>query len=300
MTIKWTLDLKGEIPVTTLKPMYYIARLLSVPVLSVLILATVRPLGAQVLPDTTGVMFKTITGDAEFSTQPEQWQPLRLDSKMGGGSVIRTHEGSTVDFYLDESKTTLRLMPDSKLAIKTLKVWRAGGQDVTDTELNLLEGGIVGAQKKLMKPSHFQITTTKSVAFIVGTEYLVRADGAVTVLSGSVSINYNLPGNGGSVKVDVPAGQSFNPATGTVVPTTPAYLKSIIADVNTVKNNANVYKAGGATVVVKPDQFVSPTSSKGNNGVGNGVDPQPPGNPPVNDGPGTSPGNPGNKAGANK
>ena len=31
----------------------------------------------------------------------------------------------------------------------------------------------------------------------------------------------------------------------------------------------------------------------GNNGVGNGLDPQPPGNPPVNDGAGTSPGNPG-------
>jgi len=35
---------------------------------------------------------------------------------------------------------------------------------------------------------------------------------------------------------------------------------------------------------------------KGNNGVGNGVDPQPPGNPPVNDGPGTGPGNPGNRS----
>ena len=34
---------------------------------------------------------------------------------------------------------------------------------------------------------------------------------------------------------------------------------------------------------------------KGNNGVGNGVDPQPPGNPPVNDGEGTGPGNPGNR-----
>ena len=33
---------------------------------------------------------------------------------------------------------------------------------------------------------------------------------------------------------------------------------------------------------------------KGNNGVGNGLDPQPPGNPPVNDGPGTGPGNPKN------
>src|SRR5262249_58923680 len=34
---------------------------------------------------------------------------------------------------------------------------------------------------------------------------------------------------------------------------------------------------------------------KGNNGVSNGLDSQPPGNPPVNDGVGTSTGNPGNK-----
>jgi len=40
--------------------------------------------------------------------------------------------------------------------------------------------------------------------------------------------------------------------------------------------------------------FASQGSAKGNNGVGNGLDPQPPGNPPINDGPGTSPGNPGN------
>ena len=33
----------------------------------------------------------------------------------------------------------------------------------------------------------------------------------------------------------------------------------------------------------------------GNNGVGNGPDPEPPGNPPVNDGEGTGPGNPGNR-----
>lgn len=34
-------------------------------------------------------------------------------------------------------------------------------------------------------------------------------------------------------------------------------------------------------------------AEKGNNGVGNGLDPQPPGNPTVNDGPGSTPGNPG-------
>ena len=32
----------------------------------------------------------------------------------------------------------------------------------------------------------------------------------------------------------------------------------------------------------------------GNNGVGNGPDPQPPGNPPINDGPGSGLGHPGN------
>jgi hypothetical protein len=36
-------------------------------------------------------------------------------------------------------------------------------------------------------------------------------------------------------------------------------------------------------------------SQPGDNGVGNGEDPQPPGNPPVNDGPGTGPGKPGKR-----
>jgi hypothetical protein len=41
----------------------------------------------------------------------------------------------------------------------------------------------------------------------------------------------------------------------------------------------------------------SEPSWRGNNGVGNGDDPQPPGNPHINDGPGTGPGNPGNRGG---
>ena len=36
-------------------------------------------------------------------------------------------------------------------------------------------------------------------------------------------------------------------------------------------------------------------AENGNNGLGNGVDPQPPGNPPLNDGAGSEPGNPGKK-----
>jgi len=249
-------------------------------------------------PETTTLMLKTVSGNVEYSTAPGEWRPLTMDSKLFCGSIVRTHEDGAVDFYLQECKTTLRLTSNSKLAIETLQVWPAGQLNVTDTKLKLLEGSIVGSQRKLAKPSRFKIETAQAVASIVGTEYVVRADGAVTVLSGSVSVTYNLPGNRGSIKVDVAAGYSFDPATGTVVPTTPEYLNNLIADINTVKGNAEVFKAGkGATVVVKPEHEMSPTKPKGNNGVGNGVDPQPPGNPPVNDGPGTGPGNPGNRGG---
>jgi hypothetical protein len=65
--------------------------------------------------------------------------------------------------------------------------------------------------------------------------------------------------------------------------------------------------AGKFAVVVPPAMslllsttMTSPAiaaSAMGNNGVGNGQDPQPPGNPPINDGPGTGPGNPGNQGG---
>jgi hypothetical protein len=42
-----------------------------------------------------------------------------------------------------------------------------------------------------------------------------------------------------------------------------------------------------------------PQKLKGNNGLGNGPDPQPPGNPKINDGPGSGTGNPHNGGGSN-
>jgi hypothetical protein len=54
---------------------------------------------------------------------------------------------------------------------------------------------------------------------------------------------------------------------------------------------APAFAASGSGLAEKSNEK---NKEKGNNGVGNGLDPQPPGNPPVNDGSGTSPGNPGN------
>lgn len=66
---------------------------------------------------------------------------------------------------------------------------------------------------------------------------------------------------------------------------------NIVWTVLATDQSGNTATAKGGVLVVNPGN----ARGKGNNGVGNGQDPQPPGNPPVNDGAGTSPGNPGNK-----
>jgi hypothetical protein len=129
---------------------------------------------------------------------------------------------------------------------------------------------------------------------IGGTEYLVQADGTVRCFAGRISINGTFADN---AAINIPAGFSFDPVTRAVAPIQANLVTIVSPDLEVVRHNSrSLKKEPGAIVMNMADQNkVSPT--KGNNGVGNGVDPQPPGNPPINDGPGTGPGNPGNKGG---
>ena len=70
-----------------------------------------------------------------------------------------------------------------------------------------------------------------------------------------------------------------------------AYIAPAILTLKAVPSFAS--NGSGLTEQEREGKFKE--KEKGNNGVGNGIDPQPPGNPKVNDGPGSSPGNPGNK-----
>lgn len=197
------------------------------------------------------VLIKGVTGSATYSTDGVKWHELKTDAVLDHESTIKTGADSSVDFILQYSSTVLRLTPKSEVQLTRLDRLPAGEVIVTDTTLKLASGSILGSQRKLANPSRFKIVTADGVARIIGTEYVVRADGAVTVLSGEVNLNYNLPKNGGAVKATVEAGQSFDPSTGRVISTTPEYLKNITADVDTMRNNAEVYKIGKATLVVK-------------------------------------------------
>lgn len=215
---------------------------------SICLLATVFAFAETSAPP---VLIKGVTGLATYSTDGKSWNILKNETLLDHDAVIKTGASGSVDFILQYSSTVMRLTPNSELELTRLNRLPAGEVVVTDTTLKLVSGSILGSQRKLSNPSRFKIMTSDGVARIIGTEYLVRADGAVTVLSGTVTLNYNLPKNGGTVKATVGPGESFNPATGTVTATTPAFLKNIIADVDSMRNNAETYKVGKATVVVK-------------------------------------------------
>ena len=227
------------------------------PVLLTLVATSASVTKAEVKP--AEVLVQEVQGAATFSTGGK-FKPLHKNTTLAHGAVIKTDAGAKVDLLLHSSRTALRLMPNSELRVNKLTTEPAGEVAITESDLTLVSGSLVGVQRKLASPSKFQIKMASGVATIVGTEYLVRADGAVTCLSGSVEVNFNLPGGGGSIHVVVPAGYSFDPATGQVVPTSPAFLQNIIADVDTTKQNAMTFKVGGANVVVKARE-VSPTTS---------------------------------------
>jgi len=268
-------------------------------IISVIVLVATALAGEQSSEDVRGVVVLAEHGVVESTGNGSDWGPVFAGQVLNAGTLVRTKSAATADLLLRYNGSVFRLVADSELRIEKLQWTDTGLGMVTETRLKVMQGSLVGSQRKLHKPSVLEIATPRGEAIIRGTEYVVNSQGAVSVLSGLVEVRYNLPGNKGSVDVIAPAGYTFDPATQTVVPTSSAHLQNVIADVDAVRQNAEVYKAGGATIVVKPGKVASPSSPNGNNGVGNGIDPQPPGNPPINDGPGTAPGNPGNQGGPN-
>ena len=213
----------------------------------------------QAEPVAVRVSIKAVNGHATYSTNGITFSPLSPGDWLAGpGLALSTDAASTVDFILLDSGTTLRLMPESSITFTRLNKIPVGEQVVSDTTLELLKGSVIGAQRKLAVPSRFDVIMPQGVATIVGTQYVINAGGDVSVLNGEVTIRYNLPRHGGSVKATIPQGFTFDPTTGKVVPTNAAYLKNIVDDINTVKENAQTFKINNATIVIKPEEEESP------------------------------------------
>jgi hypothetical protein len=214
-----------------------------------------------------------VDGSAIYSVGGN-WQSLKENTPLAAGVIIKTAPDTTLDLFLPDSRTVLRLMPDSVLQFDCLDIMAAGEVGVTKTKLSLLSGALIGSQHKLIRPSEFEVRLPNGLAKIVGTEYSIVADGTVACLRGTVAVVYNPSGNSSSVSVSVPAGFSSNPATGKAAATSTTYLQNIAPDLQVVRNNAAAFNTGQVTAVVHDSSCdkISPTHGDDRDGHNRGND----------------------------
>jgi hypothetical protein len=215
-----------------------------------------------------------IEGQARFSVDNKNWKTLHRGDVLKPGSVIQTAEASTVDIMMGEPASTqqglkapppvslngintlgnppvgasdgssskanlVRIFPSSVLAIDKLVLQKTGADDVSETQLDLRAGQILGNVKKLSAASRYEVKIPNGVAGIRGTVYMVSATGVVYVLEGQVIISY-VNASGQLVTATVTAGNNFNPfqgSNGTTTPTPPATNAALLAQVEALNGN---------------------------------------------------------------
>lgn len=175
--------------------------------------------------------------------QPEH--PLVSGKYLSPGSIIFTKDNGVVDVVLGKSidlpqakwapdrispapdapvrglisytpgfdQNTIRITPNSALAIDKLRVADTGADTVSDTELNLKQGKIFASVRKLSGASQYIVKLPNGVAGVRGTLFSIGADGDVACFEstgGGVILALTLSG-GGTKTFVVEPGQFFNP-----------------------------------------------------------------------------------------
>jgi len=173
--------------------------------------AMVTSASAQSAKERSGKVVK-IKGSARFSTGNSIWQPLSVGTLLKAGALVQTAKDSFADIALIESDVVqpptasgvgaagnkrpttaqdlVRLSEDSVLAIDKLTVVNTGAEKVTETQLDLRSGRILGSVKKMAAASRFEVKVPNGVAGIRGTLFAISADGVVSVGIGQVVISW--------------------------------------------------------------------------------------------------------------
>jgi hypothetical protein len=111
------------------------------------------------------------------------WRELKPGDLVKPGTLIQTAEKSHVDLvYLpDAGVNTVRMWENTLLGVDKMMATKAGGDVVTETQLDLRAGRIHGRLAKLSAASRCEVQIPTGVISIRGTAYDVSADGVVKV-----------------------------------------------------------------------------------------------------------------------
>jgi hypothetical protein len=203
-----------------------------------------------------------IHGAARYTTaENSNWRPLKTGTVLRQGTVIQTAADSYVDVILNNpnaaatesasldaadssmsssvstasyaqpkaEQDAVRIYENTVLGLDKLSLVQTGADKVSETELDLKAGRILGTVKKMSAASRYEIKIPNGVAGVRGTIYTVSADGLLSVISGDVVLSY--VGPDGTPKVqEVKAGQQYDAKTGILSDIPESELRQRIRD----------------------------------------------------------------------
>jgi len=231
------------------------ARLVSGLVAAVVALAFVTNAAAQQVMNLRARVVR-ISGNARFTTGNNVWQPLKVGDSLRPGTVIQTdsQKGTFVDLVLGDGSGVLttgggagssaratpvsagyqpkaeqnvvRIWENSALGIDKLTSMDTGAGEVTETQLDLKAGHIMGTVKKLPASSKYEVKIPNGVAGIRGSLYELWATGLLKVSVGLGVLAW-VGGDGNVNSKEVQGGNQFDPATGETTPINPSDVNAM-------------------------------------------------------------------------
>ena len=250
------------------------ARNLFVGAIALAVAATASQALADSVPQFITVI--RVKGEARYTTDNRTWQALKKGDVLKPGCVIQTAPKSMVDIQLGEREAAVapvsynptsslyapeqqranivRVFENSALAVDKLSLDKTGtGDELSETQLDLRAGQIMGNVKKLSASSKYEVKIPNGVAGIRGTVYMISSSGVVNVLSGSVVIA--IVGSDGTVVTRVvTAHESYDPATNTITRLTEEQVKALEAIIASMPVGPN----NPGPIPGRPVLYVSP------------------------------------------
>lgn len=228
-------------------------------------------------------------GAARVSSGNNIWRPLKVGDEVRAGTVIQTAGSSYVDIVFGEggasaasAKVTpvkagagaggggggkvaarqdvIRIAADSVLAIDRLSSMNTGADKVTETQLDLRSGKLLGNVAKQSAASRFEVKIPNGVAGIRGTTFSLSADGVVSVLSGTVIVAWTPAGHPADQPPPtktVPEGYRFDTKSGSMTAIPAAELSELRA--LAAAEPSSVYTEATSLEVDQTIFYVSPT-----------------------------------------
>ena len=232
-----------------------------------------------------------IRGSARYmTTENPTWRPLKTGAILNPGTIVQTAAGSYADIVFNNPKATVaasaaltaaspsapssassgagsqpraeqdavRIFENTVLGLDKLTMTQTGADKVTETQLDLKAGRILGTVKKLSAASTYEVKIPNGVAGVRGTVYTLSADGVLSVLSGSVVLAYVGP-DGTPVTKEIKAGEQYDEKTGQVSLIPESDLKNLLSVSRQLRIGANLPPT--SFTVDHTVYLVSPTSS---------------------------------------